>query len=128
MTQEERERKEAEVREVLARSRKLVAESRALMEQVELRRVETDRFLASQGLTREQALKLRFTREHRLAANEELRRLGLPQIEEDERAYDFAAATEELRDGGSAVSADVSEDVVEDRRRKLGAFMQEVRL
>lgn len=124
----ETEKKAAEIREVLARSRKLVAESRALIDRVELRRAETDRLLASQGLTREQVMNMRFTREQKLAVNEELRRRGLPVLEEDDRAYDFAAATEELRNDFPDSSSDSSGDVVEERRRKLGAFMQEVRL
>jgi len=124
----ETEKKAAEIREVLARSRKLVAESRALIDRVELRRAETDRLLASQGLTREQVMNMRFTREQKLAVNEELRRRGLPVLEEDDRAYDFAAATEELRTDFPDSSSDSSGDVVEERRRKLGAFMQEVRL
>ena len=46
--------------EYLARIRKTIAESEALVAQTELRMRETDRLLESQGLTREQVLSLRF--------------------------------------------------------------------
>lgn len=124
----EAETEESEIKAVLARSRKLIAESRALIDQVELRRAETDRFLASQGLTRDQVMEMRFTREQKLAVNEELRRRGLPPLEEDDGAYDFSVATEELRNDVTDASFDAQGDVLEERRRKFGAFMQEVRL
>jgi len=124
----EDERKRAEIDEVLARSRKLIAESKALFEQVELRQAETDRFLFSQGLTREQVMGMRFTREQRLAVNEELNRRGLPALEEDDGAYDFAAATAELR-GEMVASVDgVSDDAIAERQRKFGNFMREIRI
>ena len=54
--------------EYLARIRKTIAESEALVAQTELRMRETDRLLESQGLTREQVLSLRFSKEHVPAA------------------------------------------------------------
>ncbi len=69
--------------EYLARIRKTIAESEALVEQAELRMHETDRLLESQGLTREQVMALRFTKEQKLAVNEELKRRGLPPLEDD---------------------------------------------
>ena len=72
-----------ELDEYLARIRKTIAESEALVAQTELRMRETDRLLESQGLTREQVLSLRFSREQKLAVNEELKRRGLPPIEDD---------------------------------------------
>ena len=69
--------------EYLARIRKTIAESEALVAQTELRMRETDRLLESQGLTREQVLSLRFSKEQKLAVNEELKRRGLPPIEDD---------------------------------------------
>lgn len=117
-----------DVDEYLSKIRKHVAEANALVEQAELRMAETDRLLASQGLTREQVLNFRFTKEQRLAANEELARLGLPPMEDDERAYDFDAAVADVR----AASTDVEEggqgDIVEERRRKFDNFMQQYRL
>ena len=70
--------------EYLARIRKTIAESEALVAQTELRMRETDRLLESQGLTREQVLSLRFSREQKLAVNEELKRRGLPPLEDDD--------------------------------------------
>ena len=69
--------------EYLARIRKTIAESEALVAQTELRMRETDRLLESQGLTREQVLSLRFSKEQKLAVNEELKRRGLPPIEDE---------------------------------------------
>lgn len=114
-----------EIEESLARARKTIAESRALIEQVNLRIRETDRFLEKQGLTREQVMSFRFSEDQRLLANEQLKRMGLPPIEEDDRSFD--AATEEIR----ALAADpggASDDVVDERRRKFGDFMQGMRL
>lgn len=113
----------AEVEATLERARKTVAESRELIAQVQLRVQETDRFLAKQGLTREQVQGMRFTKEQRLLANEHLKRLGLPPLEDLD--MDFDRATAELRAAAGAADA---KDVVEDRKQKLGAFMRGVRL
>lgn len=125
-------KEQEEVREYLAKIRKTVADSEAIIEQAELRIVETDRFLASQGLTREQVLNFKFTKEQRLAANEQLRRLGLPPVEEDEAAFDFNAATAEIRADQQAVgvagATTGNTDELAERRRKFGNFMQEYRL
>lgn len=115
--------KKAEIEATLARARKTVADSRELIAQVHLRVQETDRFLAKQGLTREQVQGMRFTKEQRLLANEHLKRLGLPPIEETDA--DFDRVTAELRE---AAATEGAKDVVEDRRQKLGAFMKGVRL
>ena len=115
--------KRAEIEATLARARKTVADSRELIAQVHLRVQETDRFLAKQGLTREQVQGMRFTKEQRLLANEQLKRMGLPSIEEADA--DFDRMTAELRE--SAATEGVK-DVVEDRKQKLGAFMCGVRL
>lgn len=116
-----------EVKEYLAKIRKTIADSEALVEQANLRIQETDRFLAAQGLTREQVLKFDVTRDQRLAVNEELRRRGLPPIEDDDAAYDFAAATEEVRAAADPADA-VPQDALEERRRKFDNFMQVYRL
>ena len=118
------EKKQQEIETTLAKARQTVAESKKLIEQVNLRIRETDRFLAQQGLTREQVRNMRFTPEQRLAANEELRRLGLPPIEGD--GTDFDAATAEIR--AALESGEGGGDVVDERRRKFGTFMQGVRL
>lgn len=116
-----------EVKEYLARIRKTIADSTALVEQAQLRIAETDRLLASQGLTREQVLNFNVSREQRLAVNEELRRRGLPPVEEDETATDFGAATARLR-AAEATPEPPADDTLAERQRKFGNFMQEFRL
>ena len=127
MTAEEKSKRD-EIEELLARTRKNIAESRELVSQAELRIVETDRFLAQHGLTREQVLNMRFTPAQKLAVNEELQRLGLPQVEDDDAAYDFNAATAELRDEASATADGAANDALVERSRKLGQLMHDIRL
>lgn len=127
----EAQRKYDEAQEFLAKVRKTIADAESVVTQAELRIKETDRFLEAQGLTREQVMSFKFTKEQRLAANEELRRLGLPPIEEDEAAFDFDAATAEMRASQIEVAPDAAAtggDMLEERRRKFGNFMQEYRL
>ena len=119
---------EEELKEYLAGIRKTIAESNAMVEQARLRIAETDRLLESQGLTREQVLGFKVSREAMLAVNEELRRRGLPPIEGDDAAFDFAAATDELRAADRAPSPPPPGDELAERQRKFGAFMQEYRL
>lgn len=122
---------EQDVREYLAKIRKTIAESEAVVTQAQLRIQETDRFLASQGLTREQVMGFKFTKEQRLAANEELRRRGLPPIEEDEASFDFDAATADLRASQLEIGPEEDgkgSDMLAERQRKFGNFMQEYRL
>ena len=118
---------EEEVKEYLAGIRKTIAESNAMVEQARLRIQETDRLLESQGLTREQVLGFKVSPEAMLAANEELRRRGLPPIEADDASFDFAAATDELRAADRAPTPPPGDELAE-RQRKFGAFMQEYRL
>lgn len=123
MTEEQRR----SVEDTLARARRTVAASRELVAEAELRFQETDRFLAKQGLTREDVKRFRFTNEQRIRANEELRRMGLPPIEED--AADFDDATAQLRAAAEPAAApSANEDVVSERRQKFGAMMQSFRL
>ena len=118
-----------EIQEYLAKIRKTIADSETLIAQADLRIAETDRLLASQGLTREQVLNFEVTREQKLAVNEELRRRGLPPIEEDEAAFNFDAATAELRDAASAPDGPAaSDDELAERQRKFGTFMQQYRI
>ena len=119
---------EEELNEYLAGIRKTIAESNAMVEQARLRIAETDRLLESQGLTREQVLGFQVSHEAMLAVNEELRRRGLPPIEGDDAAFDFAAATDELRAADRAPSPPPPGDELAERQRKFGAFMQEYRL
>ena len=127
MTAEEKSKRD-EIEELLARTRKNIAESRELVSQAELRIAETDRFLAQHGLTREQVMNMRFTPAQRLAVNEELQRMGLPPIEDDDAAYDFSAATAELRDGASESPGGTADDSLAERNRKLGQLMHDIRL
>lgn len=120
------ERRKREIEETLARARKTVAESRALVDQVNLRIQETDRFLAKQGLTREQLSHFKFTKDQRILANEQLKRMGLPPIEEEGVSFD--SVTEEVRAMSEDAAASSDGDVVDERRRKFGDFMQGVRL
>lgn len=123
--------RQQEIREYLARVRKTIADSRALVEQVDLRIQETDRFLASQGLTREQVRNMRFTKEQRLLANAELKRRGLPLIEDDDLDADFDAATAAVRAAQLELPPDPGEsgrDMLAERQRKFGNFMQTYRI
>ena len=112
--------------EYLARIRKTISESEALVAQTELRMRETDRMLEAQGLTREQVLGLRFTREQRLAVNEELKRRGLPPLEddgEDPVPDPDAPAPVGIPASSGAPAADPQGDL-ENRRRKFGMMMK----
>ena len=122
--------KQAEIREYLAGIRRQIAESEAVIQQAELRMKETDRFLEQHGLSREKLMDFKFTKEQRLAANEELRRLGLPPIEDEESAFDFDAATAEVRAAELESAPDATDrgDELAERQRKFGTFMQEYRL
>jgi len=116
-----------EIKDYLARIRKTVAESRAVVEQARLRIQETDRLLEKQGLTREQVRNFKLTRDQIQLANEELARRGLPPVECDDASFDFDAATRELR-AAEEPSEPPVEDELAERRRKFGNFMQEYRL
>ena len=122
------DRRKQDIEATLARARKTVADSRDLMAQVQLRMQETDRLLAKQGLTREQVRSFRFTSEQRQLVNDELKRRGLPPVQDDE--VDFDTVTAEVR--ASQLShfemGSDSEDVVSERQRKFGNFMREFRL
>ena len=110
----------------LARIRKTIAESEELVAQTELRMRETDRLLESQGLTREQVMGLRFTREQRLAVNEELKRRGLPPIEDDGAEADDdpdAPAPVGIPAAPTFGSHDSQGDL-ENRQRKFGMMMK----
>lgn len=116
-----------EIKEYLAKIRKTIDESNALIEQAKLRIAETDRFLEQQGLTREEVLKYNPTREQIIAVNEELKRRGLPPLQEDELSLSFDSATEALRNAEMPTETPVDDELAE-RRRKFGNFMQEFRL
>ena len=111
-----------ETEEYLAGIRKQIAESEAVLRQAELRVVETDRFLAAQGLTREQVMDFKITAEQRRLVNEELKRRGLPALDEDE---DLSSAAD-----APAVDYDLpdTQGDLENRVRKFRGMMSAVRL
>ena len=112
--------------EYLARIRRTIAESEALVAQTELRMRETDRLLESQGLTREQVMALRFTKEQRLAVNEELGRRGLPPLEDDgaDPAPDPDAPAPVGVPAASNLAVPDSQGDLENRQRKFGMMMK----
>ena len=124
-------RQRDEIQEYLAKIRKTVAESEAMAQQVELRLQETDRLLASQGLTREQVLSFKFTDEQRELVNRELQRRGLGRL-------DFVTheGFDELTDAMRAKSDDVPapepesqpRDEVEERADRFRMMMREYRV
>ena len=112
--------------EYLARIRKTIADSEALIAQTELRLRETDRLLESQGLTREQVLAFRFTKEQKLAVNEELKRRGLPPFENDDADTDAdpdAPAPVGIPAAPNFAAGDTQGDL-ENRQRKFGMMMK----
>ena len=112
-----------EVEEYLASIRQTIAKSENLVAEAELRIAETDRFLESQGLTREQVLNLKLTGEQRRLVDEELKRRGLPGLEEDE-ARGGMPVYETTPSWGAA---DTQGDL-DNRKRKFGAMMQQFRM
>ena len=121
---------QAEIEEYLAKIRKTIAESEAAVQQAELRIRETDRLLESRGLTREEVLKWQPTKEQRLAVNEELRRRGLPPLEEDDSLVDDwrreAPSGASLAAPAPAKYEPSAE--LEERRRGFGMLMREYRI
>ena len=107
----------------LAKIRKTIADSRALVAQAELRFAETDRFLESQGLTREQVQAMHFTESQREAANRELVRLGMEPLE---FVDDEPAAPEETP--SAARRPEEAGDELENRRMKFSMMMKPFRI
>lgn len=112
-----------EIQEYLAKIRATISASENLISEAELRMRETDRLLEAQGLTREQALNFRISAEQRRLVNEELKRRGLPELEEDEATETAFGAPLPL---GSELP-DTQGDL-DNRRRRFGNMMQEFRL
>ncbi len=117
----------ADVEAYLAKIRKTVADSQAAIDAAQLRLRETDRLLESQGLTREQVLGFKITPAHRLAVNEELRRRGLPPLEDD-GAGDFDAATARLRGEADAPAPSSGDGGPDARARRFGNLMHTFRI
>ncbi len=106
----------------LAKIRKTISESESLVSQAELRIAETDRFLASQGLTREQVMQFKIDDADRAKVNEELQRLGLPPLEADE-----FNGSEESNPSPAFNLPDTQGDL-DNRRRRFGAMMKTFRI
>lgn len=124
MTQEE-------MKECLAKIRKTVARSEAMIEQTERRVAETDRLLEEQGITREQLRKIRPTPEQVEAVNEELKRRGFEPLEPSEPPSGGRDGYPEL---GRVAEPNFSPEFIsgteelENRKRKFNTMMQSYRL
>lgn len=112
----------------LAKIDKTVADARALVEAAKLRIAETDRLLAKQGLTREQLKAMRITSEQRELVQAELKRLGLPLLEDP---AEIDAMRDQIEASRARILSDEEpkgESALENRTRKFGSMMQEYRL
>ena len=118
----------AETEAYLARVKKTVSASKALIEQAKLRIAETDRLLEEQGLTREQVMAMRFTPEQKQRVNEELKRRGLPPIDMDELPVDDARLTGEGRAAEPNMEAEDVKPDLENRKRKFNVMMSNIKL
>ena len=116
-----------EIEEYLAKIRKAISESEALVEQAERRIAETDRFLSEHGITREQLRKIHPTEEQLAAVNAELERRGLPALDPLEEPMDEEVRSKVAAPNFDAELASGAEEL-ENRKRKFGAMMQTYRL
>ena len=119
------EEMDRETEAYLARIRRTIAESSRLVEQAGLRIAETDRMLASQGLTREQVMNFHFTEEQREAVNRELVRRGLEPLEEE-----WSGKRDETSDEPqvSHLASQEASDELAERQRKFGMMMKPFQL
>ena len=120
-----------EMKEYLAKIRKTVARSEAMIEQAERRVAETDRLLEEQGITREQLRNIRPTPEQVEAVNEELMRRGFEPLEPLEPP---PAAKDGYPELGRVAEPNFSPEFLtgaeelENRKRKFSTMMQSYRL
>ena len=115
-----------DVEAYLAKIRKSVAEANRLVEQTELRMAETDRLLASQGLTREQVRNFKFTPEQRAAVNRELVKNGMePLDDEDEEDDDDRGGLIRAGDMQTLEQPLSQGDELSERRQKFGMMMKQ---
>ena len=123
-------RQRDEIQEYLAKIRKTVAESEAMAQQVELRIQETDRLLASQGLTREQVLGFQFTDEQRELVNRELERRGLGRLDfsTHEGFDDLTDSVRAKEDDAPAPAPRQQPNEVEERADRFRMMMREFRV
>ena len=117
----------SEIEDYLAKIRKTISESEALVEQAERRIAETDRFLSEHGITREQLRKIHPTEEQLAAVNAELERRGLPALDPLEEPMDKEVCAKVAAPNFDAEFASGAEEL-ENRKRKFGAMMQGIRL
>ncbi|MBR0460163.1 MAG: hypothetical protein IJJ26_13080 [Victivallales bacterium] len=119
-----------DIQEYLEKIRKTIRDSEHMVEQAELRIAETDRFLETQGMTREQLMNFRLNTEQKRLVNQELKKRGLPPVEDDE---DLAPISEEAPAEPEASKpregevSDVDREL-ENRRRKFGMMMRDTRI
>ena len=98
-------RQQDDVQKHLDMIRKTIADSKAMVQKVELRIQETDRLLASQGLTREQVMGFQFTDEQRELVNRELERRGLAPLSFSS-PEGFDLKTDQLRSAADGAPTD----------------------
>jgi hypothetical protein len=113
---------DAETEAYLAKVRKTITESKRMIETVKLRFAETDRLLEESGTTREEVMKMRFSKEQLAAVNAELERRGLTPLAPTEARETEASAAIRLPE-----SDDARVDG-ENRRRKFATMMKPFRL
>ena len=131
----------AETEAYLAKIRKMVRESKSLVESAKLRMVETDRMLEGAGTTREEVMKFSFSASQKEAVNEQLERMGYERIDTDEgdvrreygeRSLGSGADDENIRPvactAGANFSAGDGDGTVENRKRKFNVMMQQFRM
>ena len=104
-----------EIEEYLAKIRKTISESEALVEQAERRIAETDELLERVGVTREELRRMHPTPEQIQIVNEELARRGIEPLEPVEENV----PVEEIAAG---------EEGLEHRKRQFGAMMNGIKL
>ena len=123
-------RQRDEIQEYLAKIRKTVAESEAMAQQIDLRIQETDRLLASQGLTREQVLGFQFTDEQRELVNRELERRGLGRLDfSSHEGFDDLTDTMRAKsDEPVAEEPQQRHDEVAERADRFRMMMREYRI
>jgi len=125
---DDRQRSQAEIESYLAMIRKTIADSERLVSQAELRIAETDRLLASQGLTREQVMAMNISNSQLDAANAELKRRGLPTLD---GGWDGVPPVEEdppPGPDGVAEAVDGADGDLDARREKFGIMMKPFRI
>ena len=113
----------SETQVYLAKIGQTVQASRNLIESVRLRIAETDRMLEREGLTREGVRNFVFSDAQKNAVNEELERMGMARLDDEEEPVRLGACT-----AGANFSAGDGDGSVENRKRKFNVMMQQFRM